>query len=124
MKLIAKMFRTTTIRTAELVAAIGKDVYSPIDNELAALVRQKFYPLAPRFQFWISGSKTIAGIEIMAFDVQDVNMPMAGLVLVDPIATHEIDRVDGALESELNRMGCGTDFAGYEYRIAYELKGN
>jgi len=125
MKLIAKLFRVTTIRTAELIAAVGKDPLDEISGpELALLVRQKFRPLAPRFQFWTSGSKTIVGIEVMSFDIQDANFPMAGLVQVDPIAPHEIDRVDGALESELNRMGCGTDFDGYEYRMSYELKGN
>jgi hypothetical protein len=125
MKITAKLYRVTTIRTAELLAAVGLDSDIQISPaELSMKVRQEYGPLAPRFQFWISESKTVCGIEAIAFDLQDVNVPMAGLVMVDPLISQDVDRTDGAIESELNRMNIGTDFFGYEWRIAYEVKGN
>jgi hypothetical protein len=130
MKITGKLFRTTTIRTAELIAAVGKDSETEmIGAELAALVKDRFGPLAPRFQIFYPGdtrfSRTlVVGLESMVFDVQDVKVPMAGLVTADPMNAQDIDRVDGAIESELNRMGVYTGFEGFEWRFFYDIKGN
>ncbi len=125
MKLTAKLYRVTTIRTDELIAACGKDPkLGNWTEQLEALVNVKYRPLAPRFQIWTSGTKTVVGMEVMAFDVQDANIPMAGLVMADPMIPQDVDRVDGALESELNRMNISTNFDHFEWRFGYEIKGN
>ena len=130
MKLTGKLYRATTIRTAELVAACGKDSETEMSGaELAALVKSQYGPLTPRFTIFYPGdtrfSKTlVVGLEIMCFDVQEVKTPMAGLVMADPMKPQDVDRADGAIESELNRLGIWTDFASYDYKFSYEIKGN
>ena len=130
MKITGKLYRTTTIRTAELIAAVGKDPETEMTGaELAALVKAKFGPLPPRFTIFYPGdtrfSKSlVVGLECMVFDVQEVKTPMAGLVMADPMKPQDIDRVDGAIESELNRFGIWTDFSNYDFRFSYECKGN
>ena len=130
MKITGKLYRTTTIRTAELIAAVGKDPETEMTGaELAALVKDRFGPLAPRFQIFYPGdtrfSKSlVVGIESMVFDVQDVKVPMAGLVTTDPMNRQDVDRVDGAIESELNRIGVYTGFENYDWKFLYDIKGN
>ena len=129
MKLIVKMYRVTTVRTDELIAAAGYDPDSITNTEkLISVMREKFAPFAPRFKIFypaeIDALTTVAGMEAMSFDVSEAEHPRAGLVLVDPMDPNDVARTDGALESELNRIGVGTDFVGYEWRLAYEVKGN
>jgi len=126
MKLTVKLYRVTTIRTEDLVGAIGEK--DDPGAELGNLIKTRFYPHPPRFHIFFPDtsccSKTVVGMEIMAFDLEETGIPMAGLVLADPMSPQDIDRIDGAIESELNRMNIFTDFLNYEYRVAYERKGN
>ena len=129
MKLMTTLYRVTTIRTAELIAAVGKDPDTEITgSELNQLVKEKFGPLAPRFRIFVppdsSVTKTIVGCEAMCFDVPEANVPMAGLVMVDPMEPKDVDRIDGAIESELNRLGLGTEWQGYEWRFYFRTLGN
>ena len=129
MKLSVKLYRTTTIPTAELLAAADL----PLDSEgspegLMRALREKFGPFPPRFEIFPPGdvacSKAVIGMQVMGFDILEANVPMAGLVMSDPCSTQDVDRVDGAIESELNRLGIATGFDGYEWRQAYKVKGN
>lgn len=129
MKVTCKMFRCTTIRTAELMAAAGFDGDEQIAIDLLMkAVREKFRPFSPRFKIFfpsdVATTKTVVGIEAMVFDIPEANVPMAGLVMMEPGSPEDTARADGALESELNRMGIGTDLDDREWRMSYELKGN
>lgn len=129
MLLTVKLYRVTTIRTAELLAGAGLDVDKAMDGpELLAIIKQKYKPMAQRFKIFAppdtTVSKTVVGMEAIAFDIPNANVAMSGLVYADPMTPEDIARLDGAIESELNRLNCGTDFKGYEWRCAYEVKGN
>ena len=129
MKLIVKLYRVTTIRTAELMAGCGLDPEKVIDGAaLLTAVKNKFKPLAPRFHIFAppdtTVKKTVVGTEAISFDVLEADAPMAGLVYADPMKPEDIARIDGSIESELNRLNCSTDFIGYEWRCAYTVIGN
>jgi hypothetical protein len=129
MKIIVKLYRVTTIRTAELLAAAGEDPESEMTGtELSQLVKDNFGPLHPTLQIFYpadtSFRKTVVGMEAMLFDLQDVNIPQSGLIMVDPISPQDVDRIDGAVEAELNRMGISTDFECFEWRMVYQIIGN
>lgn len=129
MKLIAKLYRVTTIRTAELLAVLGKDPdCDGTSAELAAKIRERFGRSTPRFNIFypsdLAVPKTVVGMEAMSFDVREANVPMAGIVMADPLRQQDVDRIDGAIEAELNRMGIWTEFIGFEWRMAYEIEGN
>lgn len=129
MKIIVKLYRTTTVPTSEVLAAAGMDpdTEGPSAPVMHAL-REKYGPFPPRFEFFLPADtsviKTVIGMETMSFDVPEANLPKAGLVLADPMTSQDIDRVDGAIESELGRMGISTNFEGYEWRLAFRTKGN
>jgi len=130
MKLKVKLYRVVTIPTADLVEIVGgapENFKDPI-GMLSTAVNEKFRPMAPRFKIFypvsLTISKTVIGMEAMSFDVTQAEIPQAGLVMTDPMLPQDVDRIDGALEGELNRMGLGADFEGYEWRIAFETKGN
>lgn len=129
MKLSVKLYRVTTIRSDELLAAAGFDpaATAPSTAQLSAAIKEKFNPLANRFRFFFStfvGQKIVVGMEAMSFDITQAEIPQAGLVMTDPMSPQDVDRIDGAMESELNRMGIGADFENYEWRVAYDTKGN
>jgi hypothetical protein len=128
MKLTVSLYRVTTIRTAELLAAAGLEQDSNINSPWMSLIKDAFKPFPPRFKIFYpadpKAAKTVVGVEAMSFDITEVNVPMAGLVTADPMSPQDVDRLDGGIESELNRMGISTGFERYEWRIAYEVKGN
>lgn len=137
MKLIVKLYRVTTIPTAELIAVAGVDPEQALasgnpmpftSQKLAAKIKEKFGSHPPRFKIFYPNelfvNKTTVGVEVMSFNILSAETPHAGLVLSDPLCPQDIDRVDGAIESELSRLGLGTDFEGYEWRQNYEVKGN
>lgn len=130
MKLTVKVYRVTYIPGDELLAAAGFDPSAPNTPghaQLMAAIKEKFSPLANRFKIFFNtfvSQKLVVGMEAMSFDIQQPETPQAGLVMTDPMLPQDVDRIDGALESELNRMGIGADFENYEWRVAYETKGN
>lgn len=139
MKLIVKLYRVTTVQTAELIAAAGLDPEKSLElgasnpvpftsQKLAVRIKEQYGNHPPRFKIFypteLFMNKTTVGIEVMGFNILAAETPHAGLVLADPMNPQDIDRVDGAIESELNRLGIGTDFEGYEWRQSYEVKGN
>lgn len=130
MKMTVKLYRVTSIFTKDLVEVVGGQPESFKDpiGRLSEALREKFSPMSPRFKIFFPASlnqiKTNVGMEAMSFNIQDASTPQAGLVMADPMLPQDVDRLDGALEGELNRMGLGADFENYEWRVAYETKGN
>ena len=123
-KVTVRLYRVTTIPTAELIAAVGgdpkQDVPTPI---LDKNVREKFKYFNPGFKIFYSTTvKTVVGMEAMIFDISTPSVAMAGLISSDPLDPIDVARIEGALEGELNRMRIGTDFQNYEWRFEYEWK--
>jgi hypothetical protein len=127
MKLRVKLYRAVELHTS-----IAKGVLGLKPDELAAncdvYLKDQFGPLAPRIKIvWPdSGSiKTIAGAEMIAFDVPRVGVPSSGIVLGDPLVSSEVSEAEGALRSELARYGVFLEpDQKFEWRLYYEVEGN
>ena len=106
---------------------------------LDAKLRRELGPFPSRLKIWWSkpqpglattATETVSdkfnhvviGIEVLAFDLTEQGVPCGGVCSTDPLVAQDIDRVDGALESELNRWGITTEFEGFEWRAAYDLR--
>jgi hypothetical protein len=128
MKLTVSIYRVTTIKTAELIAAVGLEPDQIDYTSWISLIQKSFKPFPPNFKIFYpadpKASKTVIGMEVMSFDITEANHPMAGLVLADPMNPQDVDRLDGGVEAELNRMGISTGFERYEWRVAYSVSGN
>lgn len=129
MRIIFKIYRTAKVGTADLKGAAGLALDA--DNDVAnQALRKKYGPhMAPGFRiFWPepAGFKSTAvGIEAMSFNLGTLgSSPHAteGLVTCDPIKEHTTHRIDGALRSELMRLGVWTEADDYEWRGWYEIK--
>src|SRR4051812_39341779 len=115
-RFIARIFRTVPIKVVDLNGALGLDEESPA-AATEAVLKDKFGPLALRFKIFfsdVSYQKTAparlaqAGIEIMSFDSKFDGYPQSGIVHCDPLVQDDIHRADGALWSELSRIGIYT----------------
>lgn len=153
MKLTATLYRTTHVNTKDLITIAGFDVKvgvsvavadskgiygqscylmpdgNPlVEKRLRDALRDKFAPFANRFKIFfppvLQAQRTLVGMEAMAFDVLEAGQPQLGLVHFDPVETEDVHRMDGALQSELNRMGLGAEYEDFDWRMAYDLKGN
>lgn len=143
MKLTVTLYRTTSIETRDLISIAGFDAkFGLIDGNAAMVlqdgtpltekrlncaIREQFNPFPPRFKIFyhsnLTAKMTTVGIEAMSFDLLEPQTPISGIVHSDPIEAKDADRIDGALESELNRLGLGADFENYGWKMAYEIKG-
>lgn len=128
MKLSVRLYRVAKVPTNHLLAAAGLEEGSTAD-ELRNTIMDKFGPLAYRFKIFYDGSSamgrmTIVGMESMGFDIVDPKIPQAGLVDHDPLNPTDVHRADGALHSELTRIGVFTEIDEFEWRCVYEVKGN
>jgi len=144
MKLTATLYRSTSVPTKDLITIAGFDVKTAvIDGEscyvlpdgvpllektLNTALRSQFAPLAPRFKIFyppnLVAKYTPIGIEVMSFDLTEAQILKAGIVYADPINSQDIERVDGALESELGRLGLNVPDEEFDWKMAYETKGN
>lgn len=122
MKLIVSLYRTVDFGADWLLANIPHPALT--DSTIETSLRERFGPLAPRFKIWRTTQKATAGIEVMTFDVDACDTPQAGLLLADPIDPGEIAMVDGALRSELERLGIPIEPALIQWRLSYQTKGN
>lgn len=124
MKLRIKLYRTAKVPAKFVVAAVGAEVDSHPDVVKARLM-ENFGPLAPGIVLYNEGSKYVVAKEIMAFDLKQQNTPFAPtLVTCDPGKPEDIHRADGALQSELSRMGIMTEPKDYEWRTIVLPDGN
>lgn len=126
MKLSIRLYRVAKVPTSHLLAAAGlpDDATS---EKLLQEIQERFGPLAYRFKMFLDGSLggfSIVGMEVMGFDLRDPRVPQAGIVEHDPLISEDVHRVDGALHGELARLGIFSDVEEFEWRMAYEVKGN
>lgn len=122
MKLYVGLYRTIDFPSPWLTCNLEpKDALS---MSLEERLRKRFGPLAPRIKFFTAGEKATAGIEVLNFDLQDAETLQAGLVQCDPIDSVEISMVDGALRSELERLGVPLPDPDFQWRMFYETRGN
>jgi hypothetical protein len=128
MKLSVRLYRTVSIPTSHVAGVVGldSDDFSG-DTKLSEIeeqLRKEFYPFARGLRMFMDRARTVVGIEAMAFDVSDVSAAVAGLVDTDPAKPEDVARLDGALESEMSRMGLSVEFENFEWRLAYDTRGN
>lgn len=119
MKMKVKLCRAAKVPTEYLKGAVGADIDAGPDKVHASIM-DNFGPLAPGIRFFVEGGKSLVTKEAMAFDVRAARTPFAGVAEADPLSSREVSRVDGAIESELARMGIITEPEEYEWRVFYE----
>lgn len=140
MKLSFRLYRCVTVPQHWFSSLLGMpDDAAPA--KLEEKLRQEFGPLAPRLQVWWlkqplvepdlgmygprvdPSAHAVIGVEAMAFDVTEQKIPCGGVCSTEPMDPQDVDRIDGALESELNRWGITTEFKDFQWRVAYSLTG-
>jgi hypothetical protein len=150
MQVTIKVYRTAKVDTEHLKGCVGLERSDHPEVVMRAL-RDKFGPMAHGINiFWTEQAKlpkgmlsevrlpedgeqpdqnlvgvfrtTIVGIEVMGFSVT-ARFPQAGVASADPLNKVAIDRVDGALASELARWGLVADPDEFEWRCWYDLRG-
>lgn len=122
MKLKVRICRAAKVPTGFLKGCVGAEM-DALPDQVYAKILENFAPLAPGFDFYIESSKSLVTKEVMAFNIQAKNTPFAcGMSTADMLDPIEIARVDGAIESELNRMGISSTPGDYEYRVLYEVE--
>ena len=138
MKLSFRLYRCVSVPQHWFASLLGMPGDTP-PARMEAKLREDFGPFAPRLQVWwtmqpatnpveetinpaLMGN-AIIGIEAMAFDVAEQKIPCGGVCSTEPMDPQDIDRIDGALESELNRWGITTEFKDFQWRVAYSLAG-
>lgn len=141
MKLKVKIFRTVPVRVGDLLSQAGLDYERDSALPMPEVIRrfkEALGPLHPRLEVFWPRAETLgeaicyraqAGMEAITFDILDVKIeglatPIEGLVHTDPMDSREIDRLDGTLEGELNRIGVSTNYENYGYRCTYSVSGN
>jgi len=137
MNLNAQLVRSVQINTQELVWAIFGDkmpagaVVSEKECDLAW--KEKFGPVAGRMKiFWnfrqleSLPKMTTIGTVVMSFKLDKAEQPQAGAIEADFLNRDEILRQEGALLSELERMGLFivTNEDPFEWKLTYSLSGN
>jgi len=97
-------------------------------HEIERRIKEVYGPMAPRFKVYWPGSAiqgaAYATMEVASFEVKDPNVPQAGLSTVDAMNEKEILLADGALLSELSRIGVFVDGKDITWRLLYDVRGN
>jgi hypothetical protein len=127
MKINVRLYRVTSV-PAERVKAVAGLAADATPGDAMAAIMDEFGPMTPRLKFfWADDADfrtVVVGIEVMGFDLLAPKVPQAGLVFHDPLVREEILMADGALNGELSRIGVYTETDKYEWRVAYEVRGN
>jgi hypothetical protein len=133
MKLQVRLYRAVQISLGDLYGAVGLPM-SAVPEQAMHKLSENYGPLALCLRiFWPEGDpdvimdpnmKVVVGLEVMGFDIQAAKVAQAGLVHHDPIIPEVIQRADGALQGELARLGIFTAVEKYDWRCAYEIRGN
>jgi hypothetical protein len=136
MKLSLRIYRCATVPQHWIASLLGLPDETPagkLDEEL----RAKFRPFPPRLKIWWCGkadelsigegglpkfNHVVIGMEALSFDLTEQKIPCGGICMTDPMDPLDVDRMDGALESEIARWGMSVDF-GFEWRAEYALTG-
>jgi hypothetical protein len=129
MRVNVTIYRTVKIPTEYIKGCVGLEISAKSD-QAADSIKKCFGPhMAPGFKiFWPEPAEfksTIVGMEALGFDAPvPTQIPQAAnaLTLCDPIDSEDTHRIDGALRSELMRMGIPTETDDYEWRIETKVK--
>jgi len=134
MKLKVQLMRTVMIPTQELAWALFGHDLKPVGRiECEEQLRKKFGPAANGIRFFWNFSdlsalpnQTVVGIEIMSFDISQADLPHEGLIEADFLNKSEVLRREGALLSELERIGIYLMMAEnpFDWRVVYGVEGN
>jgi len=134
MKVEVKLLRTVQIPTQEMVWNLFDDESRPVQRvELNQALTDKFgTPAKGVHYFWnfnhtkrITEDMTV-GIEIMRFDIRDADRVQEGIIEADFLDKDEVLRREGALLSELERIGIflmGNENP-FGWRVYYSTQGN
>lgn len=123
MKVTVRICRTAKVPTQYVKGIVGAESSATPAQVYAGLMKE-FGPLAPGIEFFVEGGKTLVTKEVMAFDIRAKDTPFAsGMATADMLTPTEVARMDGALESELARMGITTNPDEFEWRALYEVDG-
>jgi hypothetical protein len=127
MMLKVQILRAIKVSSTQLRASLSLDNNST-NEQLESKLIEKFGPMAPRFKiFWSPATGydwAVAGINVLNFDVQEAHVPQAGVMTADPLSKEQILLIDGALVSELERIGVYVDSRSVEWRCIYICNGN
>lgn len=97
-------------------------------QELDRKIREIYGPMAIGFKlYWPGGvgyPHAIATMQMTSFEVKEPNVPQATLATVDALNEKETLLADGALASELSRIGAFVDPKEIRWRIVYQTVGN
>ena len=138
-KLSWRLYRCVTIPQSWFSGLLGVSV-DTVPAKLEEKLRDEFGPFAPRLRIWwaktsdsgfgatqgeesSSPGHVTVGIECQAYDLTVKKVPCSGLCSVDPMVPQDVDRVDGALESELNRWGITVEFKDFDWKSEFNLTG-
>lgn len=134
MKVEVKLLRTVQVSPQEMVWNLFGDESRPVQRiECQQALIQKFGPPAKGIHFFWNFNHTkklmydmTVGIEVMGFDIQDADKLQQGLIEADFLNRDEVLRREGALLSELERIGIfliGQEDP-FSWRVFYTTKGN
>ena len=140
MRVTFKIYRTAKVRTEDLKSVSGLAPEATNDKAAKALSARFGPHFAFGFKvFWgtdpcvmderASGSPhswTVAGVEAMGVELAgpgDTPKAFEGLASLDYMDEKGKHRLDGALASELQRMGLWSDADKFEWRGWYEVRG-
>ena len=97
-------------------------------TEIDRKIREIYGPMAIGFKlYWPGGSSyphAVATMEVALFEVKDPNVPHAGMMTVDALGEKQTLLTDGALASELCRIGVFVDAKEIDWRMVYQTLGN
>lgn len=138
MNLNAQLVRSVQINTQELVWSIWGQAASRIgllvsEKECDLAWKEKYGPVASKMRiFWnfrqldLLPKTTTIGTVVMSFKLDKAEQPQAGSIEADFLSREEVLRQEGALLSELERMGLFviTNEDPFEWKLAYSLSGN
>lgn len=121
-KLTVKIYRVVPVRTADFRGIVGIDHPAPFENVITK-IKSNFGRFGDGFSlFYRDENQTLASQEVLGFNIEAGDVPVAGIVNADPLDHIEMHRLDGQLRGELLRIGIVTEPDRYEWRCAYEIK--
>lgn len=128
MKLEVTLSRTVKVPVDHLKMAAGWNNGGALSIEES--LRKRFGILAPLLKIYIhedvesyTGHAFIS-MEVMRFSLKDPKIPTASIITADPVSYENALMTDGALSSELARLGIEIDTRTIEWSMAYSVSGN
>ncbi len=131
MKVIVDIIRSTKIKTKDVLNILGLDSKNTTITEANDKLVSQFGPLAPNFKtLWtdVQSEDLIVGIGVFQFDMSlqyPIGSNQSSLFhYMDDMNVEFMNRVDGALFSELNRIGIFTEIEKYSFKSIMKVEGN